>query len=154
MDKLLQLLRENEMTLATAESCTGGMLGAKITAIPGSSDVYVGGVVSYSNEIKQKVLNVPEEFLKEHGAVSWQVAEAMAEGVRDLCGSSIGIGITGIAGPASDGTEKPVGLVYIGYCDEHRIMNKRLLLKGTRDAIRAESCRQAKLLIRNNLKRK
>lgn len=152
MDKLLKELRNRGLTLATAESCTGGMLGAKITAIPGSSDVYVGGVVSYSNEIKKNVLRVPEEFLEVHGAVSWQVAEAMAEGVRDLCGSSVGIGITGIAGPGSDGTEKPVGLVFIGYCDEHRIVNERFLFMGTRDEIRRAACKQARGMILKYLK--
>jgi len=152
MDKLLQLLRSKGLTLATAESCTGGMLGSKITAIPGSSDVYQGGVVSYSNDVKHRLLQVPEEMLEVHGAVSWQVAEAMAEGVRNACESDIGIGITGIAGPGSDGTEKPVGLVYIGYCDANRIINRRLLLHGTRDQIRREACRQAMKLIRENLK--
>lgn len=153
MVKLLNLLREQGLTLATAESCTGGMLGARITAVPGSSAVYLGGVVSYSNEIKQLLLNVPEEFLEVHGAVSWQVAEAMAEGVRNACGSDIGIGITGIAGPASDGTDKPVGLVYVGYCDEHRIVNRRLLLHGTRDEIRREACRRAARLIMEQIKK-
>jgi len=147
MDKLLSLLRKKGKTLATAESCTGGMLGSMITAIPGSSDVYEGGVVSYSNEVKRRLLNVPEEMLEVHGAVSWQVAEAMAEGVCNATGSDIGVSITGIAGPGSDGTEKPVGLVYLGYCDAHGITNRKLLLSGTRAEIRRETCRKAAQLI-------
>jgi len=147
MDKLLQLLRERGMTLATAESCTGGMLGSMITAIPGSSDVYVGGVVSYSNGIKQRLLHVPEAMLATHGAVSRQVAEAMAQGVREACGASVGVGITGIAGPGSDGTSKPVGLVYVGCSTERGVVVRELHLSGTREEIRRESCRQAAILI-------
>ena len=151
MDELLSLLRQSGKTLATAESCTGGLLGSMITAVPGSSQVYQGGVVSYSNDVKHRVLGVPQELLDSFGAVSAPVAEAMAKGVREVCGASVGIGITGIAGPGSDGTEKPVGLVFLGYCDELRCVSRKLLLTGSRDEIRRESCRQAALLIKEYL---
>lgn len=151
MDKLLSLLRQTGKTLATAESCTGGLLGSMITAVPGSSQVYQGGVVSYSNDVKHRVLGVPQELLDSFGAVSAPVAEAMAKGVRQVCGASIGVGITGIAGPGSDGTEKPVGLVFLGYCDETCCISKKLMLNGSREEIRRESCRQAALLIKEHL---
>ena len=151
MDELLSLLRQNGKTLATAESCTGGLLGSMITAVPGSSQVYQGGVVSYSNDVKHRLLGVPQELLDSFGAVSAPVAEAMAKGVRQVCGASIGVGITGIAGPGSDGTEKPVGLVFLGYCDETCCISKKLLLNGSREEIRRESCRQAALLIKEHL---
>ena len=151
MVELLALLRQTGKTLATAESCTGGLLGSMITAVPGSSQVYEGGVVSYSNAVKHNVLHVPQELLDTYGAVSAPVAEAMAKGVCEVCGSSVGIGITGIAGPGSDGTEKPVGLVYLGYCDEHCCVSRELRLNGTRDEIRMESCRQAMAFIKEYL---
>ena len=151
MDELLSLLRQTGKTLSTAESCTGGLLGSMITAVPGSSQVYQGGVVSYSNDVKHRVLGVPQELLDSFGAVSAPVAEAMAKGVRQVCGASIGVGITGIAGPGSDGTEKPVGLVFLGYCDETCCISKKLLLNGSREEIRRESCRQAALLIKEHL---
>ena len=151
MDELLSLLRQTGKTLATAESCTGGLLGSMITAVPGSSQVYQGGVVSYSNDVKHRVLGVPQELLDSFGAVSAPVAEAMAKGVRQVCGASIGVGITGIAGPGSDGTEKPVGLVFLGYCDETCCISKKLMLNGSREEIRRESCRQAALLIKEHL---
>lgn len=144
---LLQALRERRLTLSTAESCTGGMLGAMLTAIPGSSDVYKGGVVSYCNEVKHNLLGVPQELLDEFGAVSWQVAEAMAKGAAKACRASAGVGITGIAGPDSDGTGRPVGLVFIGYADEHRVLHRRLELHGSRDEIRRQACREAIRLI-------
>ena len=144
---LLQALRERGLTLSTAESCTGGMLGAMLTAIPGSSDVYKGGVVSYCNEVKHRLLAVPQELLDDFGAVSWQVAEAMARGAANVCRASVGVGITGIAGPDSDGTGRPVGLVFVGSADAHRTLHRRLELHGSRDEIRREACREAIRLI-------
>ena len=151
MQLLLQKLRERGMTLATAESCTGGMLGQWITAISGSSDVYKGGVIAYSNEIKARLLSVPQELLDSYGAVSWQVADAMAAGTRAACRSSVGVGITGIAGPNSDGTSKPVGLVFVGYSDGDITTHIQLNLSGTREEIREETCRQAVALIAAHL---
>lgn len=101
------------LTVAVAESCTGGLLGAALTAVPGSSSYMRGGVIAYSDDAKRELLGVPEEVLRRHGAVSEETAAAMAEGVRAALGASIGVGITGIAGPAADGTSKPVGLVVV-----------------------------------------
>ena len=138
-------------TLVTAESITGGGIGQALTSVPGASAVYKGGIVSYCDDVKASVLGVDEALLRSLGAVSAPVAEAMAKGVRQVCGASIGVGITGIAGPGSDGTEKPVGLVFLGYCDETCCISKKLLLNGSREEIRRESCRQAALLIKEHL---
>lgn len=111
-EKVFELLLRRGMTLATAESCTGGLLAAEITRIPGVSDVFLGGVVSYSNDAKRDVLKVPEDVLNDKGVVSEEVAKLMAEGVRRLFGADVGVGISGIAGPSGGSPAKPVGLVY------------------------------------------
>ncbi|MEA4965667.1 MAG: CinA family protein [Oscillospiraceae bacterium] len=144
---LLSLLRARKLTLATAESCTGGLLGSALTAVPGSSEVYRGGVISYCNAVKHRLLGVPLALLEEFGAVSWQVAEAMAHGAAGACGADVGVGITGIAGPDSDETGRPVGLVYVGYCDGRGTTHIRLDLNGTREEIRRAACREALRLI-------
>ena len=110
---VLELCRARGLTLATAESCTGGLVAARITSVPGSSDVFVGGIVSYANEVKAAELGVPEEVLRAHGAVSQETAAGMAEGVRARLGSDVGVAVTGIAGPGGATPEKPVGLVYV-----------------------------------------
>ena len=113
----VRLLTEKHLTAATAESCTGGLVAKRVTDIPGSSEVFRMGVVTYANEAKTKLLGVPEDILRQYGAVSPQVARLMAQGIRKLSGSDFGIGITGIAGPGGGTTEKPVGLVYLALCD-------------------------------------
>ncbi|MBV6520275.1 MAG: CinA-like protein [Gemmatimonadaceae bacterium] len=110
---VLELCRARALTIATAESCTGGLLASRLTSIPGSSDVFLGGVVSYANEVKESLLGVPQEMLDAYGAVSSEVAQAMAAGVRERLGASIGIALTGVAGPGGGTPEKPVGLVWI-----------------------------------------
>jgi nicotinamide-nucleotide amidase len=110
----VRALQEKGLTVATAESCTGGLIGKRITEVPGSSQVYGFGVVTYANEAKMKLLGVKEETLKQYGAVSPQTAAEMAAGARSLSGADIAIAVTGIAGPGGGSTEKPVGLVYIG----------------------------------------
>lgn len=114
---VVKSLTEQKMTLATAESCTGGLVAKRITDIPGSSAVFHMGAVTYSNDIKTMLLGVPEELLRKKGAVCPEVAAAMAKGVREKAGADFGIGITGIAGPDGGTAEKPVGLIYIGLCD-------------------------------------
>ncbi len=109
----VRLLAEKHLTVATAESCTGGLLAKRITDIPGSSDVFHMGAVTYANEIKTMLLGVPEETLKQYGAVSPQTARCMAKGVREKAGADLGVGITGIAGPGGGTPEKPVGLIYL-----------------------------------------
>ena len=113
-----RVLRERGLTLAVAESCTGGLIGSRITDAPGSSDYFLGGMVSYSNEWKMGLLGAPEKVIEEHGAVSEETARVMAERIREISGASIGLSSTGIAGPSGGTKEKPVGLVYIGLCDE------------------------------------
>jgi len=110
---VLELCRTRGLTLATAESATGGLIAARLTSIPGSSDVFLGAIVAYSNEVKVSELGVPEDVLQEHGAVSAETAAAMAAGVRARLGAAVGIADTGIAGPGGGTPEKPVGLVYI-----------------------------------------
>ena len=112
-----RLLRERELTLATAESCTGGLIGHLLTEIPGSSDYYLGGLISYSDDLKRNELGVDRETLAKHGAVSAQTAIAMAEGARTRYGAGIAISVTGIAGPTGDTPGKPVGLTYVAIAD-------------------------------------
>jgi CDP-diacylglycerol--glycerol-3-phosphate 3-phosphatidyltransferase len=116
--QLAERLGEGGVSVAVAESCTGGLLAAAITDQPGSSAYFQGGVVAYSNAVKNALLGVPEELLEKHGAVSAEVARAMAEGVRRLLGADLALSITGIAGPEADGTDKPVGLTYIWLAGE------------------------------------
>ena len=149
--EVLQALRELGMTLATAESCTGGLLGSMLTAVPSSSDVYVGGVISYCNDIKHRLLGVPQELLDTYGAVSAEVSESMASGARIVGAASVGIGITGLAGPGGDGSGLPVGLVYIGCSTRERTLHRRICVDGSRDEVRAAACRTALELILEQL---
>jgi len=130
------MLRQLGKTLAAAESCTGGLIGHRITNVPGSSDYLLASLVTYSNEAKIKFLGVPAETIAEHGAVSEETARAMAEGVRAACAADVGVAVTGIAGPTGGTPAKPVGLTYIGVADEngcvveeHRLRGDRLMVK-------------------------
>jgi len=129
---VLKRLGQTGQTLSVAESCTGGGLGAELTAVPGASSVMLGGVISYSNAIKRDLLSVPEELLEQHGAVSAPVAEAMALGVRRLTGSDWALSITGIAGPDGGTPEKPVGLVFVGVAGPDGCSTEMLRLGPTR----------------------
>ncbi|MBP1597952.1 MAG: competence/damage-inducible protein cinA [Acidobacteria bacterium] len=130
------MLRKSGRSLALAESCTGGMIGAAITRVPGSSEYFRGGIVCYSNEVKISQCRVPPALLERHGAVSAEVAEALALGVRQALGSSIGLAVTGIAGPGGGTDPKPVGLVYVGVADECRCVISRRILPGDRETVR------------------
>jgi PncC family amidohydrolase len=112
-EKVINRFKEEKMTLSVAESCTGGWLSKILTEISGASSVFMGGVCSYSNDVKQNVLGVKEETLKSFGAVSEETAREMSEAIVKLMKTDIGVGITGIAGPTSDNTQKKVGLIYI-----------------------------------------
>jgi PncC family amidohydrolase len=112
-EKIVSRFIENGVTLSVAESCTGGWLSKIVTDVSGASSVYMGGICSYSNEVKMKLLGVEADTLAQYGAVSEQTARQMATGVRKAMNTDIGVGITGIAGPLSDNTNKPVGLIYI-----------------------------------------
>lgn len=130
-------LKEKGLTVAFAESCTGGLTSKRIVDVPGASAVFVGSVVSYSNDVKMRLLGVKRETLAAHGAVSMQTAREMAQGVCEATGADIGISVTGIAGPASDDTKKPVGLVYIGRCQGGEVKVVELDLSGNdRQSIR------------------
>lgn len=128
-----ELIKKNNHTLGVAESCTGGWLSKILTDISGISAIYKGGICSYSNEIKMKLLSVREETLRLYGAVSSQTAREMAEGVRQALNTDIGVGITGIAGPLSDNTHKPVGLIYISVSDGNKTLVRELRNNFTED---------------------
>lgn len=119
-------LRRARQTVAVAESCTGGLLGAVLTAVAGSSDYMRGGVIAYADEVKSELLDVPASLLAEHGAVSEEVAVAMAQRARQKCGADIGIAITGVAGPDGGGPDKPVGLVFVAVMDDRGEAIERL----------------------------
>ncbi len=131
-----RLLMETGLSLAAAESCTAGMLGAALTRVPGSSDYFLGGVICYSNDLKIRLCRVPPEILERHGAVSAEMAEALARGVRETAGSDIGVSITGIAGPGGGSESKPVGLVYIGFADRERSIHTRRTFSSDRETVR------------------
>lgn len=138
-------------TLVTAESCTGGGIGAELTAVPGSSAVYKGGIISYTNWVKENVLNVDGELLQRYGAVSAPVAEAMAIGARERLQADIAISVTGLAGPGGDEYGKPVGTVFIGYSDRLKTESREFHFSGDRDAVRQKAVQEALMLVlRNN----
>lgn len=139
VERLVQCLKDKGLTLATAESCTGGLLSKRITDVSGASGVYPGGVVSYSNDVKAKLLGVSKDDLRTHGAVSEPVARQMAEGVRRAIGADLGVGITGIAGPRSDDTLKPVGLVFIATSNGETTLCAECHFDGDRSEIRSQS---------------
>jgi nicotinamide-nucleotide amidase len=136
---IVQALKKNKLTLSTAESCTGGGLGNRITDVPGSSEVFLGGVIAYADELKIKLLGVGEKTLLRHGAVSAETAGEMARGVRKLTGSAIGIGITGIAGPNGGGDNKPVGLVYMHLSSDQMEKGFHRVFPGDRKVIKTRS---------------
>jgi nicotinamide-nucleotide amidase len=131
-----QLLRERKATLAVAESCTGGLVGHRITGVAGSSYYFKGGVIAYADEVKERDLGVSAEDLKNHGAVSEAIAKQMAEGVRRRFGTTFGLAVTGIAGPGGGSNEKPVGLVYIAVADAKGCVAKQSRFAGSRDNIK------------------
>ncbi len=134
-------------TLAVAESCTGGGIGAALTAVPGASKVFMGGVISYTNDIKNRVLGVDNAVLDKYGAVSSPVAGAMASGVRNLMKCDVAVSVTGLAGPGGDDFGNPVGTVCIGYADRHQTLAKKYRFYGDRDDIRLQAVRAALELI-------
>jgi len=144
-DGLVKLLERTGATLATAESCTGGLIAHEITAIPGVSAHYPGGVVSYANEAKRDLLGVPQDLLDAHGAVSPEVAAAMATGVRERFRSDLGLSVTGVAGPTGGSPEKPVGLVYLGLATDKGVQTRKLEIgpEQPRDVIQQRSAKHA-----------
>ena len=140
----------NGKTLVTAESCTGGGIGAALTAVPGSSAVYKGGVVSYTDKVKKTVLGVDGELLNQYGAVSAPVAQAMAAGVRQLINASIAVSVTGLAGPGGDKFGNPVGTVFIGFESDGLSIVKQYRFSGDRESVRTQAVEEALKLILEN----
>jgi nicotinamide-nucleotide amidase len=148
---VLDLCRAKGLTIGVAESCTGGLLGARLTAIPGSSDVVIGGVIAYSNELKSALLDVPPGVLAHQGAVSDPVVRAMASGARAATGASVGVAITGIAGPGGGSEEKPVGTVWIATDLEGAVESRRLRLIGDRAEVRQRAVQAALEMVRRRV---
>lgn len=146
--QVIAICAQKKLTLTTAESCTGGLIAALLTSIPGVSQVFTHGFVTYANDAKILLAHVPPALLEAHGAVSEEVARAMAEGARDAAGSSMAISVTGIAGPGGGSPQKPVGLVHMacaraGYATLHA----KHIFTGERDDVRLQSVRAAIALI-------
>ena len=152
-EHVLALCRARALRLATAESCTGGMVAARLTSVPGSSEVFVGAVVAYADEVKRDELGVPEEILAAHGAVSAEAAEAMARGARERLGADVAVAVTGIAGPGGGTPEKPVGLVYLHAEGPDGGVGREFSFPGDRASIRARSTVGALHLVRRLLTR-
>ena len=150
-EQIISKLIEKNITIATAESCTGGSLGKIITSVPGASSIYGYGFITYANEAKERLLGVLPETLEKYGAVSQQTATQMAQGAKKVSGSDIAVSVTGIAGPGGGTEEKPVGLVYIAIAHNNGIEFKKLNLKGTRDEIREQTCDEVFNLIKESL---
>ena len=139
IDKILQYLIENKITISTAESCTAGMIAARIGDMSGVSDIFSEGFVTYSNEAKEKNLGVPKEIFKNFGAVSEECARAMAEGVCKKTGALLGLSATGIAGPTGGTPDKPVGLVYMGVCLDGVTTVEKCVFSGDRKSVRTQT---------------
>ena len=142
-EKLVELLKAQGLTCATAESCTGGGVGSAITAVPGSSAVFLGGVISYANEVKRDVLGVSDHDLQTVGAVSGEVAAQMADGARKLLKTDLAVSLTGIAGPDGGSAEKPVGLVWFGLSTASGTRTEKVIFSGDRAKVRAQAVTHA-----------
>jgi len=150
-ERVLELCRTRELTIATAESCTGGLVAARLTSVPGSSDVVLGGVVAYADEVKRTELDVPAELIERHGSVSAEVAAAMARGARARLGADVAVAVTGIAGPGGGTPEKPVGLVYLHAEGPDGGLGREFSFPGDRGSIRSRSVVGALHLVRRLL---
>lgn len=139
VEKLSVMLKDRGMTMATAESCTGGMIAAAMTDRPGSSAVFERGFVTYSNNSKTEMLGVPADLIETHGAISREVAQAMAKGALDRSRADVAVSVTGIAGPDGGTPDKPVGLVYIGYGDKKSIDVREHRFSGDRISVRKQA---------------
>jgi PncC family amidohydrolase len=146
-ERLGRALEARGLSLATAESCTGGLIGAWITAVAGSSAWYLGGVVAYANAAKVAMLGLPPEILARFGAVSPETACGMAEGARLRLGADLGVSVTGIAGPGGGSPEKPVGTVYIGLASRDGVASQGFCFEGDRAAVRRAAAREALLMV-------
>jgi nicotinamide-nucleotide amidase len=147
-EKVFKKFTQRAQTLSLAESCTGGLIGNRLTNIPGASAFFLLGIIAYDNAAKTKILGVPFAIFKKHGAVSKQVASAMAQGVRKILKTDYGLAVTGIAGPEGGSKSKPIGLVFIAVSTRQKTSVQKFLFKGTRLAIKNQAAQAAlKLLI-------
>ena len=145
------LLRKKGWTLSIAESCTGGLICDRITNISGSSNYFMGGMVTYSNESKAEHLGIPMGYIRKHGAVSPQVATGMAQGVRKAFHTTFGLSTTGVAGPTGGTKRSPIGRVFIGICDEKKVWVRKLDLKGNRSEIKKKAAEEALAFLHERL---
>ena len=137
--RVIEKLRERGLMLATAESCTGGLCAKRLTDVAGASQVFCGGVVSYTNDVKMRLLGVKEETLAQFGAVSGETAREMAEGARQATGADVAVSVTGVAGPSSDEMGNVVGTVFIAFSSKQETVSEKLQLSGDREKIREQS---------------
>ncbi len=152
-ERVVHALNDRGATLAVAESCTGGLIGHLITNLPGSSRCFLGGVLAYANAAKTTLLGVPEALIRDPGAVSAEVALAMAEGVRERLNADLGLAVTGIAGPGGGSEAKPVGLVYLALVDRKgRALSRSFIWTGDRESIKAQSAQAAFALVEEHLR--
>ncbi len=142
-EKLVELYKSSGKTCATAESCTGGGIGAAITSVAGSSEVFLGGIISYANEVKRDVLGVSQDTLDTVGAVSSETAAQMAEGARKLTKADVAVAVTGIAGPGGGSAEKPVGLVWFGLATADGVRTEKAIFPGDREKVRSATVTHA-----------
>lgn len=146
-----RLLRDSGLTLAVAESCTGGLIGHRLTQAAGSSDYFLGGVIAYSNAVKVALLGVCKSTLGKYGAVSSQTASEMARGARRVFSADLAISSTGIAGPSGGSAVKPIGLVYLGLADKDGTRVRRFLFRGSRRAVKSQAADAALSMLREHL---
>ncbi len=149
-----RLLTNSGKTLSIAESCTGGLIGERLTNVSGASEYFIEGVIAYANEAKMRTLNVPNELIEAHGAVSAEVAEAMAKGIRERARTDFSISVTGIAGPNGGSLDKPVGLIFVGYADDVQTKSLKMILPGDRYLIRWRSSQAALDFLRRKILKK
>ena len=146
-EQLIEALRSKGLRMSAAESCTGGMIGCMMTSVPGSSNVFLGTAVTYSNDAKERILGVSHQTLIDHGAVSMETASEMAKGSVEVYESDVAVAVTGIAGPGGATPEKPVGLVYIAVADGPRTVVTKNLFQGDRQSIRHQTAIEALKLL-------
>ncbi len=149
-ERIGTILRRKKKTLALAESCTGGLVSDRVTDVPGSSGYFAGGIIAYSNEAKISELGVPPGTIKKYGAVSREVAKAMAEGAKWVFSADLAASITGIAGPTGGTKNKPVGLAYIAFCSKKKCRTRKVLFKGDRRTLKEKFAEAVLKLMEDN----
>ncbi|MGD9379790.1 MAG: CinA family protein [candidate division WOR-3 bacterium] len=152
IQQIARLLKARKLTISVCESCTGGMLGAALTRVSGSSEYFLGGIIAYADAVKKKVVGVKARVLGRYGAVSAESACEMARGVQQRLQSDISVAVTGIAGPTGGSVEKPIGTVFIAIARDKGVRVRRFRFKGTRERIRRSACLRALELLKQELR--